>query len=135
MGILVEPLQGGGRVHVPEDHHLAGAPQVQHGTFHERVAHTDPAGLHQQVRLGRRLQAGHGPDLAHVHHHLGPIRLVDVPMLLSAVGVRLVEDRAVPERVQGADDAAVVGRGPVPMGRQQTGSKERDVKSHGHGPR
>ena len=77
------------------------------------VEHADPAGLHHDVRQ-RRL----GDDLAHrllrrgIDLHAGPVRRVDVPVLLAVVGVGLVEGDAVaaprearqlvPERVERA---------------------------------
>ena len=71
-----------------------------------------------QPRLRRRVDA-----------HLGPVRRLDVAVLLPVEGVGLVEGDAVAARREVAEQAAVIGRGAVPVGGQQARSVERDPHS------
>ena len=53
-------------------------------------------------------------------------------MLLAAVGIRLVEGHAMAAIGEGANQTAVVGRSPVPVGRHQARSEERNVEAGAH---
>ncbi len=62
----------------------------------------------------------------------GPGGIVHVAMLLAVEGVGLVEGDPVAACVQGAEEAAVVGGGAVPVGGNETGTEEGDVEAAGH---
>ena len=62
-----------------------------------------------------------------VDDHLAQLGGSHVAMLLALVSVRLVKGDAMPAIVQRLDQAAIVSRRAVPIGREQAGRKERDV--------
>jgi hypothetical protein len=94
------------------------------------VKHADAAGLDDDIgprRLRQRVpNAGFGRG---VDDHMAPGRRVDVTMALSVERVGFEECDVVTERRQGPENAAVVGRGAIPVGRQQAGPVHRDLHS------
>ena len=123
-------VERGGRVDVPERHEVGRIAQVEHGGFEHCIEHADAAGFHDQVEIARRFDGrlsglcGRGVD-----DHFGPRRILDVAMLLAAVGVGLVERDAMAASVERAHDPAIVCRRPVPIRRNQARCKERDAHS------
>src|SRR5581483_4009855 len=63
-----------------------------------------------------------------VHHHLSPVRIVQIPMSLAIEGIGLVEGHAVPAVVQCTDHAAVIRRSAVPVGGDEARSEETDAQ-------
>ncbi len=60
----------------------------------------------------------------------GPVRVRNVAMTLTVVGVGLVERDAVPAGRQSLQDAAVIRGGAVPVRRDEARSEERDRQTH-----
>jgi hypothetical protein len=131
--LLVDPIEGRRRVDVPEHHQGARRLQLEHAGLEQRVVDADAAGLDHQVGAARL-----GEDAAdpvggrRIHHHPRPVRIGEVAVLLALERVGLVEGDAMAAASERADDAAVVGRRTVPVGRDQAGAEERDIEAVGH---
>ncbi len=52
-----QPLEGGGRIDVPEDHPIAGTSQSENLLLQEIIVDADPARLDHDVRVTRGLEA------------------------------------------------------------------------------
>ena len=92
-----------------------------------------PLPLALTIRSASRASSRHRSDSlvsrGRIDDDLRPRRVGDVAVLLPVKGVRLVKGDAMPAPVQRADDAAVVGRGAVPVGGDEAGPEERDVQA------
>lgn len=88
--ILLDPIERGRGIDVPEGHDLPGPAPGQHAPLQIGVEHADPAGLHDDVELAAACQRPVETGLARrPNHHLGPVRVGDVPVGLSVEGIRL----------------------------------------------
>ena len=91
------------------------------------VEHADAARLDHDVGLARLGEhAAQALDRRRIDHRARPLGRLDVAVLLAVEGVGLVEGDVVAMRRQRLEDAAIIGRGAVPVGRQQARSVEGD---------
>jgi hypothetical protein len=127
--VLGQAVERGGGVDIPEHDARRRPLQFEHRAFEQRVEHADAAGLDHQVGATRVIHHAQRMlvALAGIDDHLGPVGVGEVAVLLPAIGVGLVEAHAVAPLVQRTDDAAVIGGGTVPVGRDQARSEEGDI--------
>ena len=120
-GLLPQFVQSGGGIHVPID--LQG-PRSGGGekAFQKFVViDADATGLHRYVSIARfsqsRLQAFSGcrPD-----QNAGPVRWINVPMLLAVEGVWFAEYDFMAVGSKRVKNPPVIRRCSVPVGREQT---------------
>jgi hypothetical protein len=128
-----KPIERGWRVDVPEDCERIGSLVLQHGCLEKLVEHTDAAGLHDDVGRARRFERFERAVFdGCIDNDACPFGIRHVAVTLSIVRVRFVEGDVVPARVQCAHDAAIVGRGAVPVRGHQTRTKKRNRRATRH---
>jgi hypothetical protein len=126
----LDAFQCGRRIHIPEDHPALLTFELEHGALKKIIEHPHSAGLNDDIGGPGILQGRAHPLLPFgaVHMDRGVFGIGDVPMVLAVEGVRFVKSDAMPQVVEGADDAAIIGGGTVPIGRHETGAEKSDRK-------
>ena len=119
------------RVDIPEDAHRLRARRGNETIEEDVVEHSDAArfdhdlgrcrlGDHPPHRfLGRRIDAG-----------FGPVRRIDVAMLLAVESVGLIEDDAMAAPGEIAEEPSVIGRRAVPVGGHEARAIEGDLHAN-----
>jgi hypothetical protein len=127
--IVAHAFQRRGGVDVPEDQRLVRLPPRDHLALEELVEDADAARFHDDVVVGGLVEDARDAvdSFARVDDDARPVGIgLEVAVLLAAVRVGLEERDAEAEVVQRADDAAVVGRGTVPVRAYETAAEEGD---------
>ena len=127
-GIAAHLVERRGGVDVPEQLQRVGAGVVEDTVDQFSVEHTDARRLHDDVGMRRLGEDGTQPvGGGGVDDRAGIGGRIDVAVLLPVEGVGLVEGDVVAVGGEGGEDAAVIGRGPVPVARQEAGAVEGDL--------
>ena len=122
--------QGGGGVHVPEGHRHGGGVVGQPG-LHLAVEGPAVVALDDQVGLrpgGAQLPLQRFPAGDDAHLAVGRV-LGQIAVVLTVVDVLLHEADAVPPGAEGPAHPAVVGRCPVPVGRDDAGAEDDQLQA------
>src|ERR1700712_3202198 len=90
------------------------------------IEDADPARLDENIRPTRRGFKRSLPALGScgIDDHPGPIGIWNITMTLPFERIRLVKHDLMPKRGEGAQDAAVIRSGTVPIGRHKAGPEE-----------
>src|SRR5690606_20217020 len=107
--------------------------QRRHLPLEELVEHADAAGLHDYVRAACKLQRLLDALLRRVvYDHPRPVRIRNVAVSLTVVGIGFVEGDSMAAAMECAHDPAVIGGRAVPVRGHQTRAEECDVEATAH---
>ena len=127
-GVAAHLVQRRRGVDIPEDLERMGRGVARDPLDQLGIEHADPARLDDDVGVGRFGKNTAQPlGRRRVHHRSRIGGRLDVAMLMPIERVRFVEDDIVAMPRQRRQDAAVIGRRPVPIGGQQAGAVESDL--------
>ena len=119
--ILLNAVQSGRRIDIPKHNARAWTLKIQNCLLQKHVVDAHAAGLDDQVSIARLLHCRDDTRFGfwRINAHLRPVRIGNVAVLLTLVGVGFEERDVVAALMQRADKPTIIRGSSIPIGRHK----------------
>src|SRR5687767_7292873 len=128
MSVSVNTVQSSRGIYVPKYLQSSRLVDLCNRSLKQLVETADSACFHYYIRLACSSKGGPcAVVISFIDYNLRPVWIFDVAVLLPVIYVRFIEGDPMPFSMKRLDDAAIIGRRPIPISRHKAGAKERDI--------